>query len=871
MRIDEPINFDAADFTVVQDEGRYGRDISFSGEDIDYQFTPRVSKYGHSFHKIVDYDNIYGYESQINYILKEGDVEYVVGQINFQNKETDHLAYFSCQMIQSTNRARLKRHSDTKVDLFSDEDVDGNYIDPVKTTSILLKAKPITQVSKWISTKYAAYTFTRDGNETFHLHYQNAITQITAQTIENTLSGGLDRAVTTFTNDPNFYTKVYDFPYIDAENDLSNVSINVEGVKFSYFIEQGGDINDNWFSGSPVIRIETFILPIGQDDYTQADVYPDGNSASDFLNLNFTPRFIATENVDRFNFPNLSGQADRYDLTIEDDNFIIKDVPRGFRLVVLFNMGRNATITEWLAGETSVNVKSTAIDSVTDGIRLVDAMEQVSKSINPVPFSAPRFEEDGEHYENFVFNGNMLRGIEAPYVMEWKDIVESLQEYNADYEIHDSVFIGHYNDFYRNVEIADFLELPDESFNLGYNPRYAINKFGMKYSDYEQDTDNTLDGVHTEMELNVPNKMVENFKDIELPFIRDPFKLESTRKESVLVSTTSLSEDDKTFVVECIPLPPNTESGFSASITHFVNSDGDLQLLNDGTFNWGLLGFDEGDTFNIDNTDNANTYTVKDITPSIITLSGGAPSAIEVQITEVRYPLTNVEYTIRTNEGFEQITGVLSPDEFANLNYTIKRNILNYWGSYLKTSSKYRPKTIRLTYLKNDSDLVTQLIGEDEIVEKANIEQEQLTDAILSPRLISTTVRCNFGQYVDFKEKLLTERGFVRIYDHFGAVLKGHPQESSFKWADNIMTMSLEERSESEFLDISFDGLYIIDGYGYPENLVSDIDYKVEDGFIQFFDANTRPLANRKRWDFITVEGEKFNTIEELLTAINGL
>ena len=154
---------------------------------------------------------------------------------------------------------------------------------------------------------------------------------------------------------------------------------------------------------------------------------------------------------------------------------------------------------------------------------------------------------------------------------------------------------------------------------------------------------------------------------------------------------------------DCVPLAPSTRRGFTDSLTHFVNDDGNLQLLNDGNFNWGLLGFDVGATFTIVDTSNTGDYTVSVLTSTIITLSpiGIVPTTIELKLTEVDYPLENVEYTIRTDEGFDLIEHILNPEDYGNLLFTPKRNILNYWGSYLKTASKYNPEAILNTYFKN--------------------------------------------------------------------------------------------------------------------------------------------------------------------------
>ena len=113
------------------------------------------------------------------------------------------------------------------------------------------------------------------------------------------------------------------------------------------------------------------------------------------------------------------------------------------------------------------------------GVRLYDYMRQNAKSIKQdFNFYAPRFNIWGEWYDNVVFNGKMIRGIDTEFMAKWKGVSNMLQEFNADYEINDdNLFIGKYDDFYQNIDNGAFLISPNEVFNLSYNDRYAFNRF----------------------------------------------------------------------------------------------------------------------------------------------------------------------------------------------------------------------------------------------------------------------------------------------------------------------------------------------------------------------------------------------------------
>lgn len=836
VQIDEPVGFDSANFVVKQDKNRYGRDVSFAGEKAEFTFVNQNGLFDSPFQKLLDYDLIYGYESDVQYILREDGVDYVVGELDFKNKVTDQINEFTCSAIQASDEAKLKRRTDTKVDLFSDEDIDGNAIVPVSTENILLKAKPVIQESEWyVATPQDLIIANGFGTETEIFNSMNAIQ---SSGIDDTLNWIMDVS-----------TIPEEIALIDAKANLTNVVMTIENVTIVTAGEAGS---------SNIIDLK---YKIG-DDWNAATAVT----------------------IDSF-----SGDINNYSTTLDLPNIAI-----GEKLWVYFqnpdtNLGFRAVLFQ--SGRTNITTVATEIDSVTEGVRLIDAMKQVVKSINPsYTIDAPRFEYGGEHYDNFIFNGNLIRGRKedngdnVPFVLTWKDIKQHLVELNCDYQINGTeIFVGEYEDFYPNTEIAVFEQAPDTIFELGYNERYTINEFNWKYKKYNQDKDdeNTIDGVHTESENTVQNNRVENTKSISVEFIRDPFMLETTRAQAVQVKeTTSLSQDDQVFIFDVVDLPPNATNGFAVPLNHRVNDDGNLQLLNDGSFNWNLLGFSVGDSFTLLDTDNAGAYTIEEIDDNVLTISINSitPTSIGLELTEVVYPLTNVAYTIRTNEGFDLIQNILAPDNFGNLRYTIKRNILNYWGSYLKTASIYNDLSIRNTYFKNGGNLVSQYNGGAIIEEKADIEQSELSDAIVSPVESKIKVLCTFEAYRDLEEKIKSETitgtrgGFVRIYDNENRMRKGFVKMSDYTLSTEELELELEELFESEFTDISNSGSsYIINEVGYAQDIVPVLEYTTNGDYIQFFDAITRPLTNRIRYDFVTVNGVGYNSMVELVIAIESL
>jgi len=348
IQIDEPIGFDAAEFVDKQEDGRYGRDVSFSGGEIDFGF-PNSSghRFGYQFALLITYDLLFGYESEVQYILQDtSGREYVVGQLDYFTKETDQITYFNSTVIQSTQQATVKRRKDIAIDLFGLEDLDDNVIAPVTTSNLLLEAKPIIQKSSWgVSLPYWTQTAgaTPTSDDVFN---QNPFTSITNSEINDTIrfiERGLMRSNPT---DTDFYDQIFNTGWINAQEDLSNITFNIKGVVLSFFIATGTDFNDNWGTGGVKINFDRYVLPIGQDNYVRADLYPNDNFPyTQRDNLPFTVEFIGNENIGRFG--DFSGTADRYDVTITDITVTLDaGIPRDHRLSTLFNIERINTITE---------------------------------------------------------------------------------------------------------------------------------------------------------------------------------------------------------------------------------------------------------------------------------------------------------------------------------------------------------------------------------------------------------------------------------------------------------------------------------------------------------------------------------------------
>ena len=824
VEITEPVKFDGASFTVEQDKGRYGRDISYGNEEVSLEFYDGTFENGLTMGltPLLDFHKNYGFESEVEFIIKKDGVVFTVGLLDFQMAKTDLITFFECKVIQENNRAIINRRKDVNVNVFSDKDLDLNPITPLATKSILLKAKPVVQNSNWISNDFGAFA----GRIPPAL---NTAVQLVKSNIENTLTPFSIGASGGFLNYCNTFRYVY------ALNNLTKIKLKIDvDIDLHYETELGT------LSSSAGFKLYYAIF-----DYPAVlSPFP--------LNVLIYEKTITGTTIEDFNLTTV--------FDVEIDNIEV-----GKSLSIFFDLDWDTahldrTFFNFKKVNLDISATSTAIDSVIKGVRYIDLFKQNVKSISGLTVDAPRFDIAGEFYEQFAFNGKLIRQFEdKAFYVNFKDLTEGLQEVNSDYQINQTnVFLGKYDDFYTNIDLGGFLQSPDSEFTANFNERYAINTFDYSYKTFEQNRDesNTVDSIHTNTQFLLPNKLVENTKKIEVNHIRDPFAIESARRQGVNTKeSTSLDNDDKLFLIDVYPLPDGSMGGFDAKLLMRIN-DGKLEILNntlngDGTsFNWTLLGFDVGSNFEILEGVNIGTYTVDSITPTNLLLIG-SPTIEGDHFIKVEYPLTNVNYVNRTNEGFTSIEKLSGGDNFSNLRYSIKRN-MNHWKSYLKTATKYKPNgIIQNTFFKNNGEVST-LYGAETIptIEGANINVTDLSDAILSPMFYKTKV-------VDTNE----------------AVIKLHPTKLDYEWSTNLLTIEGEKRNESDYTTINTIGTELIEinEVGYNITLIKGRWFKIDGYFVTLYDLNSVPLINRTRFDKIKVNGVVYDSIVTLSDALNGL
>jgi len=854
----EPIGFDVSAFVIEQSSKRYGRDKKYSGLTT-LTFVDRVGKLGETEQvinpqgetsKYLNYGlawllyglDKYGFEFKAFYHLSKDGVFAPKQALDFTDKDlTDGYTYLKCKLIDKNDVMNIKRRMEDKFNAFGDKNVKQETITPMDSFNLLLKATPINRASTWKSTEPNVY-------HAVGLNYYNASQQIEESEIKNTLTPFQKQI------DTNFEDALNNFKYVKAKNYLSKGKITI-------------DVN-------AVIKYR----PNGISDT---------NAVFSFSYTKFIPDYSTGDTVEKEEIYShyFSGGANQ-DVTIPTQIvYDLPDLPNGYALSLYWRMIAASTGVvgdmriEFDFCNFKIEYTETALDTVIKASRWIDLIKQSIKNINSIPVNAELFEIGGTHYNNAVFNRAMVSQKTETFTTTAKDVLDSLNEVNCDYELlEDEVYIGHHADYYKNVEIGVLQIIPSEDSKRYYDDNAMLNKFKYGYKQYEQErtTQGTKSAIHTESEWLIQNENAENTKEIKNSFVRDPLAIQVIVDLEVTEPTTAVSEDDDVYIVEITDLPDGTFGGFSSYLNMRI-SDGKVQILNrdsegeqsDVIINWLLLGFGVGDSFEITVGENVGSYTVFSITSSVLTLTPIAftPSFSGDAFITMRYAYTDVDYTVRTIEGF-----ALNENKFINANYSIKRN-MKYYYEYLKTCTRFTQKDIINSYFKSNGEFESRLTSESvNVIENGTIDYDDLPNPLTTGVVSDLKLKAGFNDVLSILDSYENDRGFIRCYDVKGKVLKLFPKKMKHTWADNQLDFIGEEKFETEYLTISYVGdVLVVNDVAY--NLNGNADWWKLSGIGMFvaYDENNTPICNVTHFSKVKLNDVVYSTKEALEEALISL
>lgn len=870
IEISEPFGFDGSSFKVEQDNKRFGRDVYKANEEIELEFTreefeklngtqtlPDGTQINHAsqgWDWLIQLFDLYGWESRVEYILDKDGVTFTQGIFDYFTMiiGNDSIKF---KIIQDTKRELTKRREDVDIDAFNDEDVDGNTITPCATTNILLKAKPIAQNSEWILPDETSATFVKPPLAANTKIIFNYINQTVTYNIENSLSyiqgGG---AATTSGGYSNI---AENFIYISAANNLNSVN-----ASFQYSIK--------------LSAIQVPLQPTKTLNGTQLKSYYYKGAT-----FSYADRVL-------LNSQNLSGIefTTTKSLTLQTNLLIGEKFWFWLEFNPLDSVNSDAYKVDFLSGSVVVDAISQGIDSVIKGVRLIDLIKHNANSISGLNVVAPAFESGGEFYDTFAFNGYLIGQItDKGFKNKFKDLMDIMPEFFHDYQINPTeIEILPYQDYYKDVQMASFNELSDSENTTIFNKRYFLSTadIGFKNSSKDRETNgqNSIDDVHGKSQWMFPNQKADGNLKIDLNQIRSAFLIEQARREAVNSKTTSLQNDDKLFLMDCVTIAPSTQGGFGAVLLMNETETGHLQILNNnsagdlGTFSWDLLGFSVGSQFIIASGENVGTWQVFSITPTVLELF---PITTSVSFTgeafiQVSYFFTNVNYTIRTNEGFAFIDGVENPTNYGNLSASIKR-IINRWLPYFATATKYvQGKQIKNTSFEPNENLITRLFSEStNVVDIDPINTSDIASLkILNPIIHNVSVFCEYEDAVQLINDVETLKGYVSVLLNNGKLLKGYIKEMDYEWVTGKLDLILEEKFESDFMTITeVSGVIYINEVGKPQ-AIGLTNFEVNGEFVVLVNNDTA-INGPIHYSKIKVNGVAYSNLVDFTDALQNL
>jgi hypothetical protein len=841
VQVDEPSGYNATSFELKQKEKGYARDIFFGGAEIPYEFSYYKNHY---IQKLIYYNNTFGFEAKVNFIIKKAGIENIVGEIDFATAITDDYQYFKCKVIQNGSYQIINRRREVKVDLLSDKDIDGNPITPLVPKNMLLLSKPIYQESLWEqSTVFDKRIETKDSRI------------YTINPCQNLKKFDIEDSLTFFSNESNNFE---DFKIITAKDNIKELKLSINNCS--------GILNTGAFNGGNGYLDFNLVLRWGA-------ITGDG----------ITSLYDTENKIVLLSKHMTDTDADwSFDKSF---NVQINELKRGETAYLCYEFFlRQSAITGTFTCNTILNLKSikasavsSSYNSVTKTYRLYDVLSQVVKSISGLNIIAPRFEYGGEFYDNRIFSGNFLRNIiDKGFKISLEDIEKSLMEINCDYKItfDGRIFFGNEKDYYQSIECGFFDNTQFSKMNKIANPRFTVNEFWFKYNQYqslkENEEPNSSDEIHGESRIVFFNKNVENKKEVEVEWIRSAFVIEENRRKALEISeATSSQNDDDIFIIDSV----NTENDIVFSeftnLQHTYIESTKLSLKTNGDVNFELMGIYVGSVFIIQAPDNnSRNYTVYEVNNNEIKLNktSGAdlnPSDNGIRVTPYTYTIhkSDVPFTNYTNQNITAFN-INASDSYSNLRYSIGQNIWNYWKEYLATVNNYwKSKPIKNTWYKNNPKCTIVYNGKT-IEEGADIITTDVVP-LLSPFIYKDIIFKNveFDEFMELVKELRTKEGYVRGIDNNERVLKVFPISVKWEVLEKSLTIVGEEKFEPFFMTLETAGLFTTIN---SETRTRYLKWKIEDDKLAIFDINRQRLYNPIYWNTVSVNGAIPITIPQL-------
>jgi len=851
----EPVGYDGSSFTLQREENRHGIDILFMA-DADYSLEFIEEFHYEVFGKLVEYYENYGFEANVKLRVTDNG-ETFVGNLGFDSMEYNGYDSIKINVFQETEQALIKKRSSTKIDLFGNKDLDGNTSAPANHTKVLLKSKELFLTSVWENLQGTQFI---TSNLEMGIGFNKSVNSTKYEIQSSIYAGNIWTGVTAVPESEAWkYRK--DFKLIDSKTSLTNVKISVK------------------FNGSRFAKNSQ-----GNEQFLDLKyrVGIDPHDRPSFENSIQSIRIQTTQNP---TFPNIR--------ELIDLEFTIPEIANDQSLWLWFQPGvwaPESVIYENVV--ISVEVNSTAFDTTTKAVSIYDAINKVSRDICGMPVNFP-IAQTGRLKNNYIFNGDHVRGIDSEFKLSFDEIKEWLPEMNLDYEIqsNNTIYIGGFNDFFTDTEIRVYDNVAFDTFSITTNLDFTINEFVYEYQEYQAQNENTEEGsketIHGKAVYLINNKQVESRKEVSVSFARDSFSLEKKRRDAITEKdNTSASSDDTVFILDSVPLPSLeryiTKTSFLYHTLGTHEGESVLIIKNDGSFRFDLLGLQEipivwppsttySANFTFINTTNNGHYYVRKVDRYEIILKKqtGSVNGINEVFSEFVYRVSDGVVFKPKIDTIHHITGITSPSTFVNTDWSVRSNITNYYLDYLKTANLFKNEKVKLTDYKHNKLFYKQNASiQFNVLEGEDIETSK--DPILDCKKVQTKLIMTLSEYFSLCNTLRSgNRGLIRTYSPLKVPLYIYIDQM-----DSIRKSSdLEEVDVSGKLRFIPNEINIKKSNGIYRIFIHDVaqkKYEITEDYVQFYDDNDFPIYKRVHFSKVKLNDVSYSSVENFITALEN-
>lgn len=899
--ISEPIGFDGAKYVKRRlESAMFARDVEyFAIEGLEFPdafgqkmttsrtYNPQgdLSEFmDYGFHFIMENRRLKGSEMKIGYKISRNDLDFREFEFSNEGVDTDGQTYYKCKLVDIGIVSDHFRNLKNTFNAFSDKNWKNETITPMPSVNFLYKSPEINTVSIFVGSNRAATTraFSRIANGIGFFpppptifkttSAANPAMQLEQSEINNTLSFiSISYASQDAVDSNGIMRKIPNdtgsFQHIDFINDSFN-------VKFKF----------------TDIQAKFRALKIDSDERI--------DSASGYGNLlvvignNLESEPFDAYELHRINFGNETTPIYDFPTSLE---LTIPFIQRGKRAYVYYSCDNEVeyndnpavfdgsyTITGVINNHRlEISLLEKPLNYVIKASRYINLIKQAGMFTNELPTIALDFDVNGEHYDQFVFNKSVVLRDNPSLFTTPEDVYKSTMEVCAEVEISkDNIQVLKYPDLYANVEIGAFPIIPSDEYSEPNDEELMLNNFGYKFKNYEQEktVKNTSKAIHTDSSWRPENLQAKNKKEIEVAFVRDPFETNEMISLALNEKNTTTEKDSKIFIQTAVRLAPNTVNIIrDRLLMQWV--EGKLEILNrddagdssNQTLIWTGLGFEVGASVSIIEGSNIGNYTVSELNKTVLILQpiGSVSQFNGVAFIAIRYFYTNVLWQTETNEAFS-----IAPAGFANLKRSIKRNLLDQrgWLLYLSAVLQKSKGNLANAEFKNNGTLQTQLLTESApITENATIDYSTMLRPLVDGFIVKSKIVANYDDVVAYLDAYRQTKGFIRLFNPNGKVIRVYPYLFEYLIATNEVDIEAEKKYEDEFLRIDIIGqeVFVNDA---PYDLSGAANWFItKNDFIQLYDKKSQPLSNYYRYDFVILNGIKYNSINELVTQLNTI